>query len=64
MKPTRMIIYPNDVALITGKTDRQARNILNKIRRTLNKTPDQYITIEEFCTARGLPLEAVLTKLF
>ncbi len=64
MKTIRMIIYPNDVALITGKTDRQARNILNQVRRDLNKAPNQYITIEEFCTSRGLPYHEVLKRLF
>jgi len=64
MKTIRMIIYSNDVALITGKTDRQARNILSKVRRDLNKSPNQYVTIEEFCTSTGLPYQAVLNKLF
>jgi hypothetical protein len=56
----RACIYPKDVQRITGKTYRQARLYLNKIKASLNKEPHQLISIEEFCSYSGLQLEHVL----
>ncbi|WP_269684829.1 hypothetical protein [Flavobacterium lacustre] len=56
----RACIYPKDVQRITGKTYRQARLYLNKIKDNLNKEPHQFISIEEFCDYSGLQMEHVL----
>jgi hypothetical protein len=56
----RVCIYPKDVQRITGKTYRQARLYLNKIKDNLNKEPHQLISIEEFCDYSGLQMEHVL----
>jgi hypothetical protein len=56
----RVCIYPKDVQRITGKTYRQARLFLNKIKNNLNKEPHQLISIEEFCNYSGLQMEHVL----
>lgn len=37
MQTTRIIIYPKDVARITGKSDRYARNVLNAVRENYGK---------------------------
>lgn len=60
MKPGRIIIYPKDIAIITGKTERQARTILDRVRRKCMKAPDQYVTIAEFCVVMGLPEEKII----
>lgn len=56
----RVCIYPKDVQRITGKTYRQARLYLNKIKTNLNKEPHQLISIEEFCVYSGLQMEHVV----
>ena len=56
----RVCIYPKDVQRITGKTYRQARLYLNKIKDNLNKEPYQLISIDEFCAYSGLQIEHVL----
>jgi ribosomal silencing factor RsfS len=50
----RICIYPKDIQIITGKSERQARNILDKIKKTLDKQKHQSITIDEFCVYQGL----------
>lgn len=57
---TRVCIYPKDVQRITGKTYRQARLYLIKIKSHLNKEPHQFISIDEFCEFSGLKKEHVL----
>jgi hypothetical protein len=57
---TRVCIYPKDVQRITGKTYRQARLYLKKVKDSLNKEPHQLISIEEFCAFSGLQMEHVL----
>ena len=55
-----MCIYPKDVQRITGKTYRQARLYLKKVKESLNKESHQLISIEEFCDYSGLQIEHVL----
>ena len=56
----RLIIYPKDVKIITGKSYRSACDLLIEIRKTLNKAPHQVLTIREFCDYMGLEEELVL----
>jgi hypothetical protein len=56
----RVCIYPKDVQRITGKTYRQARLYLHKVKTKYEKQPDQLISIEEFCEFSGLQIEHVL----
>ncbi len=55
----RLIIYPKDVTIITGKTERQARYLLDKIKSSLQKEKHQAVSIDEFSTYMGLQLEKV-----
>jgi len=55
----RICIYPKDVAIITGKTERYGRSVLKAIREHLNKKPHQVISISEFCNYIGLNEEEV-----
>ena len=50
----RLCIYTKDVQWITGKSERQSRNIINAIKQKLNKDKNQLVTIEEFCNHTGL----------
>jgi len=44
----------SDVQWITGKSESGARRILRTIRKSLNKTKGQFITIEEFAAYTGI----------
>lgn len=50
----RICIYPKDVMLITGKTERHGRMLLERIKFSLNKQQHQFITVKEFCAYTGL----------
>lgn len=55
----RILIYTKDVVMITGRSERQSRYLLEKIKTYYNKEQHQLITVEEFCTYIGLELEKV-----
>jgi ribosomal silencing factor RsfS len=55
----RICIYPKDVQVITGKSERHGRDLINKIKTELNKEKHQLITIDEFCNFMGLEIERV-----
>lgn len=59
MAPKRACIYSKDVQRITGKSERYARTLLTKIRKSFNKSPGQFITIDEFCEYTGITNETV-----
>ena len=50
----RLCIYSKDVQRITGKSDRYSRRLIGRIRASLKKSEDQFLTIEEFCHHTGL----------
>jgi hypothetical protein len=54
MKPTRLIIYSQDIQRITGRSERYAQYILSRIRKSLGKEKHQLVTWEEFCEFSGL----------
>jgi hypothetical protein len=55
----RICIYPKDIQRITGKSERQGRNVISNIKRQLHKLKHQPVTIEEFCSYMGLRPEDV-----
>lgn len=55
----RICIYPKDIQIITGKSERQCRNIINNIKRLNNKQKHQSVSIGEFCLFQGLKIEEV-----
>ena len=55
----RLCIYPKDIALITGKSERHGRRILERIRLELQKSPNHLITIEDFCVYTGIDIKKV-----
>jgi hypothetical protein len=58
-KAIRMVIYPKDIQLITGKSQRGAQFILQCIRVSLKKSKHQFITITEFCQFAGIEEQKV-----
>ncbi|PGH40625.1 MAG: hypothetical protein CRN43_01900 [Candidatus Nephrothrix sp. EaCA] len=60
---SRLCIYPKDIQILTGKSERHGRNLIKKIKESLHKHPFQVVTVEEFCRYMGLPLETVVKKL-
>ena len=57
----RICIYPQDVQLITGKSERYGRKIIKNIKDKLQKQKHQLVTIDEFCTYMGLEKEVVVS---
>lgn len=57
MKTARIVIYPKDVQIITGKSYRQSLRILQKLKIKLRKDPHQYITFEEYNKYYGIKYE-------
>jgi len=50
----RVVIYPKDVMILTGKSERSSRDLLKKIKLKLNKEEHHFISIQEFCDYLGL----------
>jgi hypothetical protein len=55
----RVCIYPKDIQMITGKTLRQSRTIINDIRVFFKKEKKQLVTIDEFCRYSGISRDEV-----
>lgn len=56
----RLCIYPKDIQLLTGKSERYGRNVIAKIKTQLNKQKHQSVSIQEFCKYQGLDYDQVL----
>jgi hypothetical protein len=50
----RICIYPKDVQVLTGKSERYGRSIIKIIKESLNKEAHLLVTIEKFCTFMGI----------
>ena len=59
----RIIIYQKDIQRITGKKEKACRNLLKRIKKSLNKTEESFISLDEFCIYTGLDREEVETFL-
>lgn len=59
----RICIYPKDIQIITGKSERWGRDLIKKIKEHLGKQKHQVVTVEEFCQYIGLQLETVVKRL-
>ena len=60
LEKKRLCIYPKDIQHITGKSYRQSIRLLQKIRTTLNKLENEFVSIEEICQYTSLKIEHVL----
>ena len=59
----RVAVYAKDIELLTGRTDRYARNVMKKIRQRHGKTKNQLVSVSELAAHLGLPLEDVISQL-
>ncbi len=55
----RLCIYPKDIQIITGKSDRYGRYLIKRIKEHFNKEQHQVVTVDEFCQYMGLQQEIV-----
>ena len=55
----RICIYPKDIQVVTGKSERWGRNLIKKIKEEFQKQNHQLVTVEEFCQYTGLQLDDV-----
>lgn len=55
----RICVYPKDVQIVTGKSERYGRTIIKKIKDHLNKESHQVVTIDEFCNFMGIEISEV-----
>ncbi len=53
----RVCIYPKDIQIITGKSYRQSIRLMQKIKTELQKQPNEFLTIDEFCNYTGIKYE-------
>ncbi len=59
----RVCIYPKDVQIVTGKSERWGRDVIRKIKTKFRKEDHQLVTVEEFCLYMGLQKESVTKTL-
>ena len=59
----RLCIYPKDIQVITGRSDRYGRNLIKKIKDHFKKQQHQVVTVDEFCQYMGLQPETVVKQL-
>jgi hypothetical protein len=59
----RICIYPKDVQVLTGKSERSARKIIAKIRLIHSKGKHQLVSLKEFCDFIGLEEMEVAKRL-
>lgn len=52
--PNRIVIFARDVENVTGRSERTARLLLQRIRKAFDKKPGQFVTVAEFCEFTGL----------
>lgn len=66
MRPRKnqLCIYVKDIAIITGKGYKQAWRIHNKIKKHYSKSPEQFLSIAEFCEYTGIPEALVREQMF
>lgn len=63
MNEKRLVIYPKDIMLITGKSERYSRYLLKRMKAHFNKLDHQYITITEMCSYLGLDPDEVSRRI-
>ena len=56
----RICIYPKDVQVITGRSERYGRSLIRRIKEALNKPLHNLVSVEEFCNYTGLEKSSVL----
>ncbi|TVZ60366.1 hypothetical protein NA63_2919 [Flavobacteriaceae bacterium MAR_2010_105] len=60
MYTKRICIYPKDIQLITGRSERYGRKLIKDIKDYLGKQSHQFITIDEFSEYTGIKEETII----
>ena len=55
----RLCIYPKDVQIVTGKSERYGRSLIREIKKKFSKESHHLVTIEEFCNYTGISINSV-----
>ncbi|OAB26879.1 hypothetical protein SAMN05444395_103350 [Flavobacterium fryxellicola] len=55
----RIVIYPSDIVILTGKSESYARKEIQNLKKELEKKPCQKVTIKEYCEYYGFDLKEV-----
>ena len=55
----RICIYPKDIMRITGRSERYARTLHERIKLYYDKKPHQLLTVYEFSEYSGIELKIV-----
>lgn len=63
MSLSRIILGTKDIQRLTGRSERQARRILQAVRMLLGKQPRQPVSLREYCRYAGLSEEEVVRQL-
>jgi uncharacterized protein (UPF0305 family) len=64
MKIKRLIIYPKDIMMITGKSERYSRYLHKRIKKHFGKEDHQVLSVGEFCNYMGLDLNIINEVIF
>jgi hypothetical protein len=62
-KIQRIIIYPKDVAIITGRSVKYGRKTLGLIKKKLNKEAHHPVTVNEYCEHFNIKVDEVVILL-
>ncbi|QQX76030.1 MULTISPECIES: hypothetical protein [Aequorivita] len=60
---SRVVIYPKDIQLLTGKSYRHALYLNQEIRAYFKKKSHQLLTIYEFSEYTGIGIEIIFSHL-
>ena len=60
---TRIVIYPNDIIILTEKSESYARKEIQSLKKALKKEKHQKVTIREYCDYYALNIAEVLAVL-
>lgn len=55
----RIIIRVSDIEIILNKDKEEAKNLLSKIRKALGKSPNDPVSVGQFCDCIHVPEEEV-----
>ena len=59
----RVVIYPKDIMIITGKSERYSRYLIQRIKKHLGKEDHQVVSVSEFCEYMGLVQSEVMEQI-
>lgn len=62
-KKERCFIYAKDIMTITGRSKTYAYSLLKKIKNFFCKDDHQLVTVEEYASFHGIPVERVMEYL-